>query len=121
MTFTKNNIIFPSKKTYENIQKIDNNLKSLYMLTPVCSSYTFINYSPARNSITKFNHALDIVEKSINKIRKKVKIKEIDDSSFNETFLRISAFFYEAYHNKEIAKKTIKDCYKIKSYNNYLL
>ena len=71
MTFTKNNIIFPSKKIYENIKDIDNNLKSLYIRAPVWCSYTFIPRSPARSSLTKFNRALDIVDESINEIKKK--------------------------------------------------
>ena len=88
-TFRASNMIFPSEKIYKSIKNIDNNLKSLYIPAPVCSPYTLINCSSARNSITKFNLALDKVEESINKIKQKVKIEEIDYSSFNETFLGI--------------------------------
>ena len=92
-TFRESNMIFPSEKIYKNIKDIDNNLRSLHMLAPTCSPYILINYSPVRDSITKFNHALDKVEVSINKIKQKVKIKERDDSAFNTTFLGIAAFF----------------------------
>ena len=71
MTFTVNNIIFPSEKIYKNIKDVDNNLSSLYMPAPVCSPYILINCSSARNPLTKFNLALDKVEESINKILKK--------------------------------------------------
>ena len=78
------------------------------MLAPTCSPYILINYSPVRDSITKFNHALDKVEVSINKIKQKVKIKEIDDSASNTTFLGITAFFYEAHDIEEKAKEPLE-------------
>ena len=62
------------------------------MLAPVCSPYILINCSSVIDSINKFNHTLDKVEESINKIKQKVKIEEIADSSFNETFLGIKSF-----------------------------
>lgn len=74
------------------------------MPAPVLSPYILINCSSTRNSITKFNHALDIVEESINRIKKEVKIKVIDNYYFDETFLGITAFLTEAYHNEETAK-----------------
>ena len=101
-------MIFPSEKIYKNIKDIDNNLRSLYMLAPTFSPYTLINCSSARDSITKFNHALDKVEVSINKIKQKVKIKEIEDSAFSETFLGIAAFLYEAYNIEEKAKEPLE-------------
>ena len=107
-TFRASNMIFPSEKIYKNIKDIDNNLRSLYMLAPTCSPNILINYSPVRDSITKFNHALDKVEVSINKIKQKVKIKEIDDSAFNTTFLGIAAFFHEAYDIEEKAKEPLE-------------
>ena len=106
--FRASNIIFPSEKIYKNIKDIDNILKSLYMLAPVCSPYTLINCSSARDSITKFNNALDKVDVSINKIKQKVKIKEIVDSSFDETFLGITAFLYEAYSIEEKAREPLE-------------
>ena len=78
------------------------------MPAPVCSPYTLINCSSARNSITKFNHALYKVEESIKKIKQKVKIEEIDDSSFIETFLGITAFLYEAHEIQEKARETLE-------------
>ena len=108
MTFTKSDIIFPSEKIYKNIKDVDNNLRSLYMPAPVCSPYILINCSSERNSLTKFHLALDKVEKSINKIKQKVKIKEIEDSAFNTTFLGIAAFLYEAYNIEEKAREPLK-------------
>ena len=107
-TFRASNMIFPSEKIYKSIKDIDNNLKSLYMPAPVCSLYILINCSSARNSITKFNLALDKVEESINKIKQKVKIEEIDDSSFSETFLGITAFLYEAHEIKKKAREPLE-------------
>ena len=106
MIFTKNNIIFPSKKLYENIKEIDKNLRSLYMHAPTCSSYTFINRYLARTSLNKFNHTLDKIKKSINKFFKKVEIKDLDNY-FNETFPGITAFLYEGYCNEETANEPL--------------
>ena len=106
--FRASNMIFPSEKIYKNIKDVDNNLRSLYIPAPVCSPFTLINCSSARNSITKFNHALDKVEESINKIKQKVKIEEIDDSPFNETFLGITAFLYEAHNIEEKAREPLE-------------
>ena len=102
-TFRASNIIFPSEKIYKNIKDIDNILRSLYMPAPACSPYTLINCSSARGSIT-----LDKVEESINRIKQKVKIEEIADSSFNETFLGITAFLYEAYDIEEKAREPLE-------------
>ena len=88
------------------------------MPAPACSPYTLINCSSARDSITKFNqrgetdvfagYALDKVEESINRIKQKVKIEEITDSSFNETFNGIAAFLYEAHDIDEKARKPLE-------------
>ena len=107
-TLRASNMIVPSEKIYKNIKDIDNNLRSLYMIAPTCSPYILVNCSPARNSITKFNHALDKVEESINKIKQKVKIEEITNSSFNETFLGIKAFLYETYDIEEKAREPLE-------------
>ena len=101
-------MIFPSEKIYKNIKDIDNILRSLYIPAPACSPYTLINCSSARNSITNFNHALDKVEESINKIKQKVKIEEIAASSFKETFLGITAFLYEVYDIEEKAREPLE-------------
>ena len=107
-TFRASNMIFPSEKIYKNIKVIDNILISLYMPAPACSPYTLINCSSERDSITKFNNALDKVEESISKIKQKVKIEEIADSSFNETFLGIAAFLYEAHKIEEKAREPLE-------------
>lgn len=107
-TFRASNMIFPSEKIYKNIKDIDNILRSLYMPAPACSPYTLINYSSARDSMTNFNHALDKVEESINRIKQKVKIEEIADSSFNESFLGITALLYEAHDIKEKAREPLE-------------
>ena len=106
--FRARNMIFPSEKIYKNIKDIDNIIRSLYMPAPTCSLYTLKNCSPVRESITKFNHALDKVEESINRIKQKVKIEEIADSSFNETFLGIAAFLYEAHKIEEKAREPLE-------------
>ena len=107
-TFRASNMIFPSEKIYKYIKDIDINLRYLYMPAPACSPYTLINCSSERDSITKFNNALDKVEESINKIKQKVKIEEIADSSFNETFLGITAFLYEAHNIEEKAREPLE-------------
>ena len=107
-TFSASNVIFPSEKIYKNIKDIDNIIRSLYMIAPICSPHILINCSPARDSINKFHHALDKVEESINKIKQKVKIEEIADSSFKETFLGIAAFLYEAHKIEEKAREPLE-------------
>ena len=107
-TFRASNMIFPSENIYKNIKDIDNILRSLYIPAPACSPYTLINCSSARDSITNFHHALDKVEETINRIKQKVKIEEIADSSFNETFLGITAFLYEAYDIEEKAREPLE-------------
>ena len=107
-TFRASNIIFPLEKIYKNIKDIDNILISLYTPAPVLSPYTLINCSSARDSITKFNNTLDKVEENINKIKQKVKIEEIADYSFNETFLGITAFLHEACDLEEKAREHLE-------------
>ena len=107
-TFKASNMIFPSEKIYKIIKDIDNIFRSLYMPAPVCSPYTLINYSPARENITKFNHTLDKVEESINRINQKVEIKEIVDSSFDEKFPGIRVFLHEACEIEEKAKEPLE-------------
>ena len=100
-TFSASNIIFPSKKIFNIIRDIDNNILPLYLPLPPCFKQKLINISPERETITNFNKALNRVEKSINKIKQKVKIKEIDYPAFSERFPGIAAFFCEAYKLKE--------------------
>lgn len=100
-TFSASNIIFPSKKIFNIIRDIDNNILPLYSLLRTCFKQKLINISPERETITNFNKALNRVEKSLNKIKQKVKIKEIDYPAFSERFPGIAAFFCEAYKLKE--------------------
>ena len=69
MPFTENDIIFPSKKNYKNIKNIDNTILSLlYTQARYFEECLLVSCSEMRNSINKFNKALDQVENSINKI-----------------------------------------------------
>ena len=96
MTFTESDIIFPSKKNYANIKNIDNTILSLlYTKAPYFEECILISCSEMRNSINKFNKALDQVENSINTI-KKVKISETEPYSFISEFPAISQFYIEA-------------------------
>ena len=71
MTFTENDLIFPSKKIYENIKNIDNTILSLlYTQAPYFEDCLLVSCSEMRNSINNFNKALDQVENSISKIKK---------------------------------------------------
>ena len=96
MTFTENDLIFPSKKIYENIKNIDNTILSLlYTQAPYFEDCLLACCSEMRNSINNFNKALDQVENSISKI-KKVKISETVPFSFINEFPAISQFYIEA-------------------------
>ena len=69
MSFTENDLIFPSKKFYENIKNIDNTILSLlYTKAPYFEECLVVSCSEMRNSINNFNKALDQVENSISKI-----------------------------------------------------
>ena len=95
MTFTESDIIFPSKKIYENVKKIDNTILSLlYTKAPYFKECILVSCSEMRNSINEFNKALDQVENSINTI-KKVKISETEPYSFISEFPAISQFYIE--------------------------
>ena len=61
-----------------------------------------------RNSINKFNKALDQVENSINTI-KKVKITETEPYSFISEFPAISQFYIEASVLENMTKPPIQD------------
>ena len=67
----ENNIIFPSVKIYKDVMNIDDTLKSLlYIPAPACSNLLLFNCSEQRESLSKFNKALDKVECAINHIKK---------------------------------------------------
>ena len=91
-----NDLIFPSRIVYQNIQSIDRNPRFLYSPAPVCSPFRSINYFPARQTTSNFNAILDRVEEPINRFKEKAKITETEDNAFNEEFPGIIDFLYEA-------------------------
>ena len=101
MVFKKWNIVYPSKKVYNNLKNIEKNIKPLYKPTPTSCSYSFISLPSLRFS---FIDTLDKIEKSINNF-KKAKIEDID-CSFHEEFPLIASFIYEAYHHEEKVKNS---------------
>ena len=108
MTFTENDLIFPSKKIYENVKKIDNTILSLlYTQAPYFKECILVSCSEMRNSINKFNKALDQVENSINTI-KKVKISETEPYSFISEFPAISQFYIEASVLENMTKTPVR-------------
>ena len=100
-TFSASNIIFPSEKIFNIIKEIDDNILPFYIPAPFHNKKILINTSEEREDINKFNIVLDKIENSINKIKQKIKIKEIDYSSYSKRFPGITAFYYEAYKLKE--------------------
>ena len=69
--YIENNIAFPSVKIYRDVMNIDDTLKSLlYISAPACSNLLLFNCSEQRESLSKFNKALDKVECAINHIKK---------------------------------------------------
>ena len=108
MTCTENDLILPSKKIYENIKNIDNTILSLlYTKAPYFEECILVSCSEIRNSINKFNKALDQVENSINTI-KKVKILETEPYSFINEFHAISQFYIEASVLENMTKTPIQ-------------
>ena len=98
-----NNIIFPSFSVYQTIKNIDRHLRFLYSPSPQDSLWPTINYSSERDS-DAFIQILNIVEINVNEFKKKVDITETDDAAFNQEFLGIVNFLYEAsdfYYKKE--------------------
>ena len=85
MTFTEDDLIFPSKKICENIKNINDTISILYKQSPGLN---------IRNTKNKFNKVLDEIENSINTI-KKVKIKQIESFSFISKFPAIYQFILE--------------------------
>ena len=99
MVFKKFNIVYPSKKVYNELKTIENNIKPLYKPTPTSRSYSFISLPSLRFS---FVDTLDKIEKSVNNF-KKTKIED-KDCSFHEEFPAIASFIYEAYYYEEKVK-----------------
>ena len=65
--YIENNIIFPSVKIYKDVMNIDDTLN---ISAPACSNLLLFNCSEQRESLSKFNKALDKVECAINHIKK---------------------------------------------------
>ena len=108
MPFTENDLIFPSKKIYENIKNIDNTILSLlYTKAPYVEECILVSCSEIRNSTNKFNKALDEIENSINTIGK-VKITETELYSFISEFPAISEFYIEASVLENMTKTPIQ-------------
>ena len=99
MVFKKWNIVYPSKKVYNDLKNIEKNIKPLYKPTPTICSYSFIILPSLRFS---FIETLDKIEKSVNNF-KKAKIEDID-CSFHEEFPAIASFIFEAYYFEEKVK-----------------
>ena len=97
MVFKKWNIVYPSKKVYNDLKNIEKNIKPLYKPTPTICSYSFIILPSLRFS---FIETLDKIEKSVNNF-KKAKIEDID-CSFHEEFP--ASFIFEAYYFEEKVK-----------------
>ena len=99
MVFKKWNIIYHSKKVYNDLKIIEKNTKPLYKTTPNFSSYYFISLPSLRFS---FIDTLNKIEESVNNFQK-AKIEDID-CSFHEEFPAIASFIYEAYYYEEKVK-----------------
>ena len=114
-----NNLIFPLKKIYLAIKRINEKLELLYSPATSGSLWPTINYSSVRNSKEEFNYILDEVEKYLDRFKEdydEVVIIENDDAAFNQEFLGIVNFLNEASDfyattEDELSKKT-PDCIK---------
>ena len=98
MVFKKWNIIYPSKKVYNEIKNIEKNIKPFYNNLPSISSY---HYTPA---FYRTIEMLNKIEECVNKF-KKTKIID-NDVNFHEEFPAISSFLYEAYYFEETVNDT---------------
>ena len=99
MVFKKWNIVYLSKKVYNDLKNIEKNIKPLYKPTPNFSSYYFISLPSLRFS---FIDTLNKIEESVNNFQK-AKIEDID-CSFHEEFPAIASFIFEAYYFEEKVK-----------------
>ena len=96
MVFKKWNIIYPSKKIFNELKTIEKNIKPFYNKIPNNFSHHYIP-----SFYTNIN-TLNKIEESVNKLQK---VKIIDeDCSFHEEFPIISSFLYESYHFEEVSK-----------------
>ena len=97
MVFKKNNIVYNSKKVYNDLKNIEKNIKPFYNKLPNISYY----YTPSfyRDTDTRIK-----IEKSVNKFKKTKLIDE--DCSFHEEFPAISSFIYEAYYYEDSVRNS---------------
>ena len=91
-----NMLFFPSKKIYRIITTIDQELRKLYSSYHFLTLFKTVAYSEIRDNEAQFESLLNRVEKEIDKIPKKIKIKHKDDEAFRTTFHGISCFLDEA-------------------------
>ena len=105
MVFKKWNIIYPSKKVFNELKTIENNIKPFYNKLPSNFSYHYIP------SFYRGINTLNKIEESVNKFKKAKLIDE--DCSFHEEFPAISSFLYETYYFEEV----VKDSYSKKFIN----
>ena len=98
MVFKKNNIVYNSKKVYNDLKNIEKNIKPFYNKLPNISSYY---YTP---SFYRDTDTLIKIEKSVNKFKKTKLIDE--DCSFHEEFPAISSFIYEAYYYEDSVRNS---------------
>ena len=90
-----NNLIFSSKREYLNAKRINKKLKLLYSPAPSGSLWPTIKYSSARDDEEEFNSILDKVEELLTRFDEDTKLR-IGDGNFNQKFLGIVDFLYEA-------------------------
>ena len=64
------NVVFPSKRDYELINQIDQQLLKLYSPDPDNDLYPTKNESPAREAIEEFNQILNNVRNLTNNLNK---------------------------------------------------
>ena len=98
MAFKNWSIIYPSKKVYNELKTIENNIKPFYKSLPKIFSH---NYT---RSFFRTIERLNKIEESVNKFKKTKIIDE--DGTFHENFPAISSFLYEAYYFEESVKKS---------------
>ena len=96
--FKKWNIVYPSKKVYNELKTIEKNIKPFYIKLPNISSY---HYTP---SFYRDINTLNKIEESVNKFKKTKLIDE--DCSFHEEFPAISSFIYEAYYYEDSVRNS---------------
>ena len=68
--YSVDNVVFPSKRDYELINQIDQQLLKLYSPDPDNDLWPTKNESPARESIEEFNQILNNVRNLTNNLNK---------------------------------------------------